>query len=238
MNMGRMESKIRTEWQDLKQHDIIFFLTLRPILRTNERVDEKNAKPFPMQYGVAYVRGAEVFGPLNAEGNVVKDGEQDPDKMPSGDQRSWRVWMDAAQYQLDMANMKDSGEDVYQTFNIVMRRKPKENNFKAVLECIRDLMNTDCAVPEWLHDIFLGYGDPSSANYKNMANNVLDMDFFDPFLDAEHAKESFPGRDVKMLPDNADKQVPPERRLLTCIDMQSSSTAPTNERVATVTIGC
>ena len=39
----------------------------------------------------------------------------------------------------------------------------KENNFKAVLEAIRDLMNEDCVLPPWLHDILLGYGDPGAA---------------------------------------------------------------------------
>ena len=56
-------------------------------------------------------------------------------------------------------------QDVYETFNIIMRRKPKENNFKAVLETIRDLMNTDCVVPDWLHDLILGYGSPDAAHY-------------------------------------------------------------------------
>lgn len=28
-------------------------------------------------------------------------------------------------------------EDLYDTFNVLIRRKPKENNFKAVLETIR-----------------------------------------------------------------------------------------------------
>lgn len=54
---------------------------------------------------------------------------------------------------------------MYETFNILMRRKPKENNFKAVLETIRELMNTECVVPDWLHDIILGYGDPGAAHY-------------------------------------------------------------------------
>lgn len=63
--------------------------------------------------------------------------------------------------QMDMDAVEASGaEDVYGTFNLLLRRKPKENNFKAVLESIRDLMNADCAVPAWLHDILLGYGDP------------------------------------------------------------------------------
>ena len=48
------------------------------------------------------------------------------------------------------------------------RRKPKENNFKAVLESIRDLMNEEVIIPPWLHDIFLGYGDPGAAHYTGM----------------------------------------------------------------------
>ena len=51
--------------------------------------------------------------------------------------------LDCNQYKLDMDRVSQSGEDVYDTFNILMRRKPKENNFKAVLETIRYLMNTD-----------------------------------------------------------------------------------------------
>ena len=56
-------------------------------------------------------------------------------------------------------------QDVYETFNVILRRKPKENNFKAVLETIRDLMNTNCVVPDWLHDLILGYGNPDAAHY-------------------------------------------------------------------------
>ena len=44
----------------------------------------------------------------------------------------------------------------FSDFLIFFRRKPKENNFKAVLETIRELMNTQCVVPEFLHDIILG----------------------------------------------------------------------------------
>ena len=76
------------------------------------------------------------------------------------------MWLDPNQYQQDMARSLQAGaEDVYDTFNIFMRRKPKENNFKAVLETIRDLINTRCVVPDWLHDLLLGYGDPGTAHY-------------------------------------------------------------------------
>uniref|UniRef100_A0A4W5RQS8 RNA helicase aquarius beta-barrel domain-containing protein n=1 Tax=Hucho hucho TaxID=62062 RepID=A0A4W5RQS8_9TELE len=80
----------------------------------------------------------------------------------------FRVWLDPNQYQQDMTNSIQNGtEDPYESFNIIMRHKPKENNFKAVQEMIRNLMNTECVVPEWLHDIILGYGDPGSAKMPN-----------------------------------------------------------------------
>ena len=133
--------------------------------------------------------------------------------------------MDTNQYQRDMARVVKGEEvhsnvhtvcdcvafgflccllvqDVYETFNILMRRKPKENNFKvfvclcvcvcvymcacvcvcgvrvvlglqAVLETIRALMNAECVVPDWLHDTFLGYGDPSAANYARYNREII-----------------------------------------------------------------
>jgi hypothetical protein len=41
--------------------------------------------------------------------------------------RTARVSLDPSQYHFDMTN-KD--EDVYGSFNLLIRRKPKENNFK------------------------------------------------------------------------------------------------------------
>lgn len=85
-------------------------------------------------------------------------------------QRTFRVKLDANQYKLDMENLKAKtiGEDVYTTFNVFVRRRPKENNFKAILESIRDLMNINFVVPTWLHDLLLGYGSPASAAYYNL----------------------------------------------------------------------
>lgn len=124
---------------------------------------------------------------LDQNGRVIEDGPEPKPVLP-GEKRVFRVWLDCNQYRMDMENMNKGNEvclfvrivitvhillftdgkllqDVYETFNILMRRKPKENNFKAVLETIRELMNTECVVPEWLHDIILGYGDPGAAHY-------------------------------------------------------------------------
>lgn len=85
------------------------------------------------------------------------------------------------------------------------------SNLQAVLETIRNLMNTDCVVPDWLHDIILGYGDPSSAHYSKMPNQIASLDFNDTFLSIDHLKASFPGYNIKVTVDNPDLQVPPFR---------------------------
>ena len=121
-------------------------------------------------------------------------------KPPKGVIRTVRVTLDTAQYHIDVTETAEKGtENVYGTFNILMRRKPKENNFKAILESIRDLMNETCVVPEWLHNIFLGYGNPFAAQWMNMPNLLEVIDFKDTFLDANHVQQSFPDYQVYIL---------------------------------------
>ena len=63
-----------------------------------------------------------------------------------------RVRLDCNQYREDMDLTSQGAEDVYASFNILMRRKPKENNFKAVLETIRqDMINAEVNISMDIH---------------------------------------------------------------------------------------
>uniref|UniRef100_A0A9L0T8A2 RNA helicase aquarius n=1 Tax=Equus caballus TaxID=9796 RepID=A0A9L0T8A2_HORSE len=206
------ENIVPTEYysgEGLRKHDVCFLITVRPTKPYGTKFDRR--RPFIEQVGLVYVRGCEIQGMLDDKGRVIEDG---PEPRPNlrGESRTFRVFLDPNQYQQDMTNTIQNGaEDVYETFNIIMRRKPKENNFKAVLETIRNLMNTDCVVPDWLHDIILGYGDPSSAHYSKMPNQISTLDFNDTFLSIEHLKTSFPGHNVKVTVDDPALQIPPFR---------------------------
>ncbi|CAH8493790.1 unnamed protein product [Heterobilharzia americana] len=82
-------------------------------------------------------------------------------------------------------------EDLYDTFNVLIRRKPKENNFKAVLETIRDLMNIRSVVPEWLLDLLMGYLDPAAAHYTHRPEVYEPkQNWFDTFLSPDHLRKS------------------------------------------------
>jgi hypothetical protein len=48
---------------------------------------------------------------------------------------------------------------------------------QAVLESIRDSLNEQLVIPEWLVDIFLGYGDAGAAHYTAMPGLLRTVDF-------------------------------------------------------------
>ncbi|XP_067939363.1 RNA helicase aquarius-like [Watersipora subatra] len=196
---------IRHEWESLRKHDVAFLISVNPSNTSSIRYNYK--EPFIPQVGLTYVRGCEIEGMLDADGRVIEEG---PDPRPElkGNRRTYRVWLDPNQYKQDMTANEEGEQDVYDSFNIIMRRKPKENNFKAVLETIRDLMNTECVVPGWLQDILLGYGDPGSAHYSRMDQQLLTLDWNDTFMDEEHLCQSFPGKEVQLV-DAEGSRLPP-----------------------------
>lgn len=199
-SISSYKAQIRSEWNALKEHDVLFLLSIHPSFKPLSE-EEAEFATVPQKLGLQYVRGCEIIEIRDEEGTLMNDFtgriKRDEWKPPKGELRTVKVALDTAQYHLDVCDIAEKGaEDIYSTFNILMRRKPKENNFKAILESIRDLMNETCIVPDWLHDIFLGYGDPSAAQWTNMPDLLEKVDFKDTLLDAAHVKDSFPNYKV------------------------------------------
>ncbi|KAF1743708.1 LOW QUALITY PROTEIN: hypothetical protein MXB_1243, partial [Myxobolus squamalis] len=180
----RMRESFKSEWLGLRRHDPVFLIYIE--YENVGTIFSKSDQFFPskFQYGIISVRGAEVVGMMDEDGNVLNEGSEYKRK---DNQCSYRIALDPNQYL---------------NFNVIIRRKPKENNFKAVLETIRSLMNTECLIPDWLGDIFLGYGDPTSAHYSNLSQETNLIDFHDTFLDGNHLVESFPGYNVELSSDH------------------------------------
>jgi intron-binding protein aquarius len=188
------------------------------------------------------LRGAEVIEIRDADGNLFNDFRgrvrpEDAGRPRRGSKRTLLLALDCAQYQLDVDALEPEGGPapgksggaaaLYASFNVVQRRKAKENNFKAVLESIRDLMTESTTIPDWMHDLFLGYGSPEDTQYKvrcagmrrgrgngrcmherhirccmqALANTVRHIDFRDTFLDAAHVADAFPEHEVQFVGD-------------------------------------
>lgn len=190
--------EIQDEWENLRKHDVCFLVCVQPTCPIGTKYNYR--EPFIPQVGLVSVRGCEIEGMLDANGRVIEEGPDPRPQLP-GEKRTYRVWLDCNQYRMDMDSLQENGIDVYESFNIIIRRKPKENNFKAVLETIRHLMNTTCVVPSWLHDILLGYGDPSAAHYKRMQFQEKTLNFNDTFLDIDHLRECFADYKVEVKGD-------------------------------------
>ncbi|KAJ0637624.1 putative intron-binding protein aquarius [Helianthus annuus] len=213
-SISSYRTQIRSEWNALKEHDVLFLLCIRPSFEPLSADEAANAS-VPQKLGLQFVRGCEIIEIRDEERGLMNDFtgriKRDEWKPPKGELRTVTVALDTAQYHMDVTDIAEKGaEDVYGTFNILMRRKPKENNFKAILESIRDLMNETCIVPDWLHDVFLGYGNPSAAQWTNMPDLLETVDFKDTFLDADHVRECF--SDYQVMFTNSDGTENPNPR--------------------------
>ena len=167
-SLHHFTGRVRGEWEELKARDVLFLLQIG-----DPDTDEENTNQ-SRKYGLERLRGCE----------IVDAGE--------GTERRMIIKLDPAQYQSDV-----TAGLVYSGLNIVMRRRPAKNTFKAVLDTMRGLLNEHkYAIPPWLHDTFLGFGDPSQA--VPTIHDGLTIDFGDTFLDAQHVVEAFPDREVEV----------------------------------------
>ncbi|TPX64939.1 hypothetical protein SpCBS45565_g05517 [Spizellomyces sp. 'palustris'] len=214
VNIFKYTDSIRKEWESLRPRDVLFLLTVQMEpdgpgwMETEAKksgIIESEGSVFRRKFGLKYVRGCEVADLIGDDGLPIEDFASA--KLPppgtnekplvTGYKRTFRVLLDTNQYQQDMDRLqRKEGEDVYPTFNVLMRRKPQENNFKAVLDTIRDLMQSDLVVPAWLHNVFLGYGDRNSAHFTKVPEPIRTLDFRDTFLDWDHLIESFPDKRI------------------------------------------
>ncbi|CAL2047573.1 unnamed protein product [Caenorhabditis brenneri] len=205
VNIGRRQD-IRQEWENLRRHDVCFLVACRS-KRGAAGLKFDVRRPFAEQIEVLSVRGCDVEGMLDQDGHILEEytGLEKKARI-TGDMRKFRLLLDSNQYRLDMEEANKV--DLYDTFNLLVRRDSKTNNFKAVLQTIRDLLNTECVVPDWLTDVILGYGEPDSAHYSKLSSAVPELDFNDTFLSFEHVKQSFPGYKVEVV-ETYDKNIEP-----------------------------
>jgi intron-binding protein aquarius len=205
-SLEQYQPNIRKEWDQIKQHDTLFLVSLQmlPDVKVTDaqetgRLTNMSGPEFKKKFGVTHIRGCEVFELMDDMGEVIFDFQRATEPDHQGDvriashQRTLRVLLDPNQYFVD-DQMSSDIYDIYGSFNVIVRRPSSMNNFKSVLESVRDLMQSELVVPEWLTEILLGYGDRDTAHYSKVAEPTQTIDFGYTFVDWEHLTESFPGK--------------------------------------------
>jgi len=184
INMDYVRPEWRKEWEQLRKHDTCFLVSFEKI--SENSVSNWPVGTFPEKNNIKHVRGCEIEGLLDKEGKIVDENSGNAEF--TDNLRVFLVRMDCNQYRMDQIGAKEKKLAVYDKFHLIVRRKPEQNNFKGVLETIRDLINTKFVVPDWLRNLLIGFGDPADAHYSNLRDpgDELVLDYYDTFLDYQH----------------------------------------------------
>ena len=225
ISIAGLSPDLAYEWDNLRRGEAVFLLAVNTTLDLyaggEPRVQNVSVKDV---HGLSMIRGGQVVAIYDDAGDLLpafdrfgthktarnkshnKTRKQKEEVDPHG--RRLVLDLDAAQFAKDVAafGTETRAREAYGTLNFVMRRNPKENNFRAVLHTMRALMNASSSVPPWLHEIFLGFGSPDSAHYGALLATPEGaamagegghpggwLDFVDTFVDADHAESALGG---------------------------------------------
>ncbi|CCJ30552.1 unnamed protein product [Pneumocystis jirovecii] len=203
LELDYIAEELRRQWESLRQGDVVYLLSIKSIDDLKE-TPEMNAS-FALKSGLRYLRTAEVDQILNHDGRPLKIVEQlaqedEFEMVKTGRKRVLRLFIDPYNYKIDNdKTLYEEGDDVYSSINLIVRRPPKDNNFKPILESLKNLAHTSVSLPSWFEDIFLGFGDPSNALYYNLETRPSSLSFPDTFLDWNHLLECFPDKNIKLI---------------------------------------
>ncbi|KAI1358603.1 hypothetical protein F5Y08DRAFT_321500 [Xylaria arbuscula] len=197
LDYRRLGDRVRREWDSLRLDDVVFLVAVDATTQAAVTNGNANSISEAQRLGLISVRTAEVAQILDDRGNLIRD----PSAYFGGSNRSpvrrMQLRLDAKRYKEDVEQVSKGKPDVYERINLIVRRSGRENNFKPVLESIRTLALSEVPLASWLHESFLGYGDPAGATYKHLPNRVNKIDFRDTFLDWQHLVASLPGKTIE-----------------------------------------
>lgn len=158
IDVRKCSDSIRREWDSLRPGDVVFLLAV-DASKGKSASNGSRAQTEAQQMGLAAVRSAEVIHIVDQKGGAIKDAQAYYDGRNQSPTRRIQLKLDAVKYKEDTEKSASGKPSVYDGINVIVRRSGRENNFKPVLESIRDLALSDIPLASWLHEVFLGYGD-------------------------------------------------------------------------------
>ncbi|KJZ76028.1 hypothetical protein HIM_04484 [Hirsutella minnesotensis 3608] len=191
VDFQRLGGNVRREWDSLRPDDVVFLLAVEPPAESSATNGEDLGSEHS-KLGVHAIRTAEVIQITDDKGRHAREGAGNLDG-----KRRIHLRLDPHSYSRDAERTAAGKPDIYGRINLLLRRNRRENNFKPVLESIRSLVLSGTPLPTWLYEVFLGYGDPAGASYKNLGNRLRRLDYRDTFLDWQHLMESLPGKTIE-----------------------------------------
>ena len=201
-DVRKLGDGVKREWDSLRSDDVVFLLAIEP--SSKELVGDNNVHSEADKLGVVHVRTAEISKITDSKGRQVRDRATGLDHT-----RIIQLKLDSQTFAKDAERTAAGKPDPIDRVNLIMRRNRRENNFKPVLDSIKALVLSDTPLPSWLHETFLGYGDPAGSNHRHLSTRIKKLDYRDTFLDWQHLVESMPGKIVEPGDDASGSFGPP-----------------------------
>ncbi|XP_954844.1 uncharacterized protein TA05355 [Theileria annulata] len=174
--------KIRQEWQQLTKYDILFLVQLNCVYSCGlSGSDGKTAEDMEDEVEllgkiVRRIRFGEILEVYDEENNNVLDFNPLDNKSFVGFKMRIKLLLDYQQY------MKDIQEDLdyYSSFNLIIRRSKRQNNFKSILTNVQNVVNNKFKMPNWLQVILLGYFSyhsvrPNTSNTSHFSSAIASL---------------------------------------------------------------
>lgn len=231
LDVSRLNYSVRREWESLRPDDVVFLLAVQPVEEGMTMRNGSQPQNPGEELGLRRLRTAEVVQVQDENGRPLREQHNQADGQSYRPrQRRILLKLDAATYKEDTDRVSKGKPDIYESINVLVRRRGRENNFKPILESIRRLALSDIPAPSWFQEVFLGYGDPASANYKRLPNRLQSIDFRDTFLDWQHLIESWPGKSIEPHEDMQSSFGPPYVLDFPAADLDSIPVRPAKKR--------
>ncbi|KAK6347734.1 hypothetical protein TWF718_005567 [Orbilia javanica] len=191
LDFGAANEDTKREWETLRPDDVVFLLSVRA-----GRGSYGHGLGIRTSIGdsadVCLLRCAEVIQPVT---------ESKPGSLSTFEKRKLHLRLDRVAYMTDKQNSAII-TDTYGSFNLIIRRKGVENNFKAVLSSIQRIIEDPANyIPEWLEDTFLGCGDPGDACFPKLKPLPKRINLGETLASLEHLQETLPGVEVPISKD-------------------------------------
>jgi len=230
LDTRRLADNVRRDWDSLRPDDIVFLVAVDASTRGPTSGGTSQHTSESQKLGLVSVRAAEVVQIMDDKGKHIRDPSAYYNGQNRSQSRRIQLKLDAAVFVDDQERAAKGKPDVYERINLVIRRSGRENNFKPVLDSIRSLVLSDVPLASWLHESFLGYGDPAGATYKNLANKVARLDFRDTFLDWQHLTSGLPGKTIEPSEDMSGSFGPPYVLESSDLPAEASTPKPSRKR--------
>ncbi|KAI1417713.1 P-loop containing nucleoside triphosphate hydrolase protein [Hypoxylon sp. FL1857] len=197
LDVRRLADNVRREWDSLRPDDVVFLVAVDASVSKAISNGSNPTISEAQKLGLISVRSAEISQIMDDKGKSIRDPAAYFNGHNRSPTRKVQLRLDPKTYKEDTDRTSRGKPDVYERINLIIRRSGRENNFKPVLESIRSLCLSEVPLASWLHENFLGYGDPAGATYKHLPNRIAKLDFRDTFLDWQHLVASLPGKTIE-----------------------------------------